>query len=121
MQDTIENYLRIDILKDGRVKILLKNDNHREGNIYKKLAMMGYIREGQNKFRFIDSLNMDEFLTKHQLIEVFVKYLETLDISKYEGRLTFEDISNHCHYRKAINDNGLMQEYMNKNSKDYVR
>ena len=102
--DNIEKYIKIWITKNGRIRVMPPDLMF---DTYAKLSSMGYSYISRNKICQLIK-EKDIYITKSELIEVFLKYLEKLDISKYEG-LTFDFIKEEYERKKIMRENGVMK------------
>jgi len=112
MEDSIDNYIHIDEYKNGKVEPAMNKTLRKQRNIYKKLASLNISYRKRNQFIQRIEKERDLILTKSEVVDIFLNYLRTLDLSKYKGKITKDKICKFIIEKNIIRENDLMKEYM---------
>jgi len=112
MDDSIDNYIVIKQFNNGKVKpIECRTKIEKQGNVYKKLASFNISYYDRNKF-IQRKEREDLVLSKMEVENIFLSYLRSLDITKYEEKITHDEICTFYLEKNIIRANDLMKEYM---------
>jgi hypothetical protein len=113
VEDKIDNFIQIDIQRNGRAKPNLTWTIKKKGsNIYKKIASFNISYYKRNTFIQRREKEKDLIISKADVVKIFLNYLKGLDLSKYNGKVTYEDIWTFYIHNNVIRQNGIMKMYM---------
>jgi hypothetical protein len=103
----LHKYAKVDSYKNGSVKVSFKNISaHHQANIFRKLGDLGYRRLSNKKF-YIEDIGKEKTIGVIQLYIAFEKYLEKVDLSYFNGKITNNDVVNAFFNANPIKQNDL--------------
>ena len=108
-------YFKVSERKDGTIVVSSKNlTTHHQVNIFKKLGELGYEIKEEKPLMLCKPADItfkcitNRSRIKHILIDTFLEYLSSLDLSCFGGRITNDDLRNSVFRDGCIKMNGLI-------------